>query len=50
MAYCLNLPQYQVPSAECSSYINHVISLGLAGDHTRQLRASCFPDSCPFFP
>ena len=39
------MPQLQVPSAEYSSYINSVISLGLAEDYTKQLRASCFPDS-----
>ena len=38
---------YQVPSAEYSSYINHVISLGLAEDYTAQLRASCSPTSPP---
>ena len=37
----------QVPSAVYSSYINHVISLGLADDYTAQLRASCSPNSPP---
>eukprot|EP00891_Asterochloris_glomerata_P004378 jgi/Astpho2/4378/Aster-00002 len=38
---------YQVPSAQYSSYINHVISLGLAGDYIAQLHGSCSPDSPP---
>ena len=42
------MQHYQVPSAEYSSYINHVISLGLAEDYIAQLRASCSPDSPPF--
>ena len=37
----------QVPSAEYSSYINHVISLGLARDYIAQLHGSCSPDSLP---
>ena len=41
------MQHYQVPSAEYSSYINHVISLGLAEDYTAQLRASCSPNSPP---
>ena len=39
------MQHYQVPSAEYSSYINHVISLGLAEDYIAQLRASCCPNS-----
>ena len=39
------MQHYQVPSAEYSSYINHVISLGLAGDYIAQLHGSCSPDS-----
>ena len=39
------MQHYQVPSAEYSSYINHVISLGLAEDYIAQLRASCSPNS-----
>ena len=35
------MQHYQVPSAEYSSYINHVISLGLAQDYIAQLHASC---------
>ena len=35
------MQHYQVPSAEYSSYINHVIRLGLAEDNVAQLRASC---------
>ena len=42
------MQHYQVPSAEYSSYINHVISLGLAEDYIAQLRASCSPNSPPF--
>ena len=38
---------YQIPSAEYSTYINHVISLGLAEDYIAQLRASCSPNSTP---
>ena len=38
------MQHYQVPSAEYT-YINHVISLGLADDYTAQLRASCSPNS-----
>ena len=38
------MQHYQVPSVEYSSYINHVISLGLAEDYTAQLRASCSPN------
>ena len=30
-----------------NSYINHVISLGLAGNHTTQVRGNCFPDEAP---
>ena len=41
------MQHYQVPSAEYSSYINHVISLGLAEDYIAQLRASCSPNSPP---
>ena len=41
------MQHYQVPSAEYSSYNNHVISLGLAGDYMAQLRASCSPSSPP---
>ena len=41
------MQHYQVPSAEYSSYINHVISLGLAGDYIAQLHSSCSPDSPP---
>ena len=41
------MQHYQVPSAEYSSYINHVISLGLADDYMAQLRASCSPNSTP---
>ena len=41
------MQHYRVPSAEYSSYINHVISLGLAEDHIAQLRASCSPNSPP---
>ena len=36
-----------MPSAEYISYINHVISLGLAGDYMAQLHASCSPNSPP---
>ena len=39
------MQHYQVPSAEYSSYINHVISLGLAGDYIAQLHGSCSPNS-----
>ena len=41
------MQHYQVPSAEYSSYINRVISLGLAEDYIAQLRASCSPNSPP---
>ena len=41
------MQHYQVPSAEYSSYINHVIRLGLAGDYIAQLHGSCSPDSPP---
>ena len=41
------MPHTQVPSAEYSSYINHVISLGLAGDSIAQLHGSCSPNSPP---
>ena len=41
------MQHYQVPSAEYSSYINHVISLGLAQDYIAQLHASCSSDSAP---
>eukprot|EP00891_Asterochloris_glomerata_P004459 jgi/Astpho2/4459/Aster-00068 len=41
------MQHYQVPSAEYSSYINQVISLGLAEDYIAQLRASCSPNSPP---
>ena len=41
------MQHYQVPSVEYSSYINHVISLGLAEDYIAQLRASCSPNSPP---
>ena len=36
-----------MPSAEYSSYINHVISLGLAEDYIAQLHASCSSKSPP---
>ena len=39
------MQNYQVPSAEYSSYINHVISLGLAQDYIAQLHASCSSNS-----
>ena len=39
------MQHYQVPSVEYSSYINHVISLGLAEDYIAQLHASCSPNS-----
>eukprot|EP00891_Asterochloris_glomerata_P004264 jgi/Astpho2/4264/Aster-05214 len=39
------MQHYQVPSAKYSSFINHVISLGLAEDYIAQLRASCSPNS-----
>ena len=35
------MQHYQMPSAEYSNYINHVVSLGLAEDYIAQLRASC---------
>ena len=41
------MQHYQVPSAQYSSYVNHVISLGLAGDYIAQLRASCSPNTPP---
>ena len=41
------MQHYQVPSAQYSSYINHVINLGLAGDYIAQLHGSCSPDSPP---
>ena len=41
------MQHYQVPSAEYSSYISHVISLGLAEDYIAQLRASCSSSSPP---
>ena len=41
------MQHYQVPSAEYSNYINHVINLGLAEDYIAQLRASCSPNSPP---
>ena len=41
------MQHYQVPSAEYSSYINHVISLGLAQDYIGQLHASCNSNSPP---
>ena len=41
------MQHYQVPSAEYSSYIKHVISLGLAQDYTAQLNASCSSNSPP---
>ena len=37
----------QVPSAEYSSYINHVVSLGLAQDYIAQLHATCSSNSPP---
>ena len=37
------MQHYQVPSAEYSSYIKHVISLGLAQDYIAQLHASNSP-------
>ena len=39
------MQHYQVPSVEYSSYINHVINLGLAEDYIAQLHASCSPNS-----
>ena len=39
------MQHYQVPSAEYSSYIKHVISLGLAQDY--KLHASCSSNSPP---
>ena len=39
------MQHYKVPSAECSSCVNHVSSLGLAGDYIAQLHATCSPDS-----
>ena len=39
------MQHYQVPSAEYSSYINHVISLGLAQDYIAQPHASCSSNS-----
>ena len=41
------MQHYQVPSAEYSSYINHVISLGLAQDYNARLHASCSSNSPP---
>ena len=41
------MQHYQVPSAEYSTYINHVISLRLAEDYIAQLRASCSSNSPP---
>ena len=41
------MQHYQVPSAEYSSYINHIISLGLAEDYIAQLHASCSSNSPP---
>ena len=41
------MQHYQVPSAEYSSYIIHVISPRLADDYMAQLRASCSPNSTP---
>ena len=41
------MQHYQVPSAEYSTYISHVISLGLAEDYIAQLRASCSSNSPP---
>ena len=41
------MQHYQVPSAEYSSYINHVISLGLAQDYIAQLHASSSSNSPP---
>ena len=41
------MQHYQVPSAEYSSYINHVISLGLAEGYIAQLHANCPPNSPP---
>ena len=41
------MQHYQVPSAQYSSYINHVISLGLAEDYIAQLHASCSSNSPP---
>eukprot|EP00891_Asterochloris_glomerata_P008502 jgi/Astpho2/8502/Aster-05543 len=41
------MQHYQVPSAQYSSYINHVISLGLAEDYIAQLQASCSSKSPP---
>ena len=39
------MQHHQVPSAEYSSYIYHIISLGLAGDYIAQLHGSFSPDS-----
>ncbi len=39
------MQHYQVPSAEYNSYINLVISLGLAEVYIVPLRASCSPNS-----
>ena len=41
------IDHYQVPSAEYSSYTNHVTSLGLAQDYVAQLHASCSSNSPP---
>ena len=41
------MQHYEVPSAEYSCYIKHVISLGLAQDYIAQLHASCSSDSPP---
>ena len=41
------MQHYQVPSAEYSSYINHVISLGLAQDYMAQPHARCSSNSTP---
>ena len=40
------MQRHQVPSAEYSSYINHVISLGLAGDYIAQLHGNRSCCSC----
>ena len=41
------MQHWQVSSAEYSSYINLVISLGLAEDYNAQVRASCSPNTPP---
>ena len=41
------MQHYQVPSAEYSSYINHVISMGLTEDYIAHIHASCSSNSPP---